>query len=50
MIWIVPALAVFALLMLSWLRAVLYHGRGRWVGVPRPNNVVYLSAYRRSTP
>lgn len=35
-------LAIVIIVAVVKLRHWLYHGRGRWVGVKPPNNVVYL--------
>lgn len=35
-----------ALVLLAILRDWLYNGRGRWKGVPPPDNVTYLEDYR----
>jgi hypothetical protein len=42
---VVPGLAVALLLALSWVRAWLHDGRGRWATMRRPDNVIYLSEY-----
>ena len=31
---------------LTWLRYWLYYGRGRWIGVSPPDNVINLDDYR----
>lgn len=41
-------LAGLALLIgMSWARWWLYEGPGRWWGIPRPDNVVWIQEWRR---
>jgi hypothetical protein len=39
---LIPVIGFALLVWLCWLRHYLYYGRGRWIGVPIPNNVVFM--------